>query len=247
MDGACAHSSRQPIHSLTRPGVLRQEIHGPASRHRTVDCLADLPIAERGSSRPIPTAIKARARPRRRNVCVAPPGQHCPQSNPFELRLLEATGRPSVDYESDSLVARFAPNREALSVLRRNNGASLTTDADRSSFFIGLVIVDIFVGLADAISGPYIVLFLVDQAGFSPLSLSAILTARALSSIVFSMVFGAWIDRRTSMAPLLLALAGSVRRLRSARVHDQFFRPARDRRDPDRDWGRRLLPIDRSR
>jgi SET family sugar efflux transporter-like MFS transporter len=86
----------------------------------------------------------------------------------------------------------------------------LTTDADRSSFFIALVIVDIFVGLADSISLPYIVLFLVDQAGFSPLSLSAILTARALSSIVFSMAFGVWIDRRTSVAPLLLALAGSA-------------------------------------
>ena len=86
----------------------------------------------------------------------------------------------------------------------------MTTDADRSSFFIALVVVDVFVGLADAISGPYIVLFLVDQAGFSPLSLSAILTARALSGIAFSTVFGAWIDRRTSVAPLLLALAGSA-------------------------------------
>ena len=86
----------------------------------------------------------------------------------------------------------------------------MTTDADRSSFFIALVVVDVFVGLADSISLPYIVLFLVDQAGLSPLSLSAILTARALSGIVFSMVFGAWIDRRTSVAPLLLALAGSA-------------------------------------
>jgi MFS transporter, SET family, sugar efflux transporter len=86
----------------------------------------------------------------------------------------------------------------------------LTTDADRSSFFIALVVVNIFVGLADSISLPYIVLFFVDQAGFSPLSLSAILTARAVGSIVFSMAFGAWIDKRTSVAPLLLALAGSA-------------------------------------
>ena len=86
----------------------------------------------------------------------------------------------------------------------------MTTDADRSSFFIALVVVDVFVGLADSISLPYIVLFFVDQAGMSPLSLSAILTARALSSIVFSMAFGAWIDRRTTVAPLLLALAGSA-------------------------------------
>jgi SET family sugar efflux transporter-like MFS transporter len=97
-----------------------------------------------------------------------------------------------------------------LSVIRRDNEASLTTDADRSSFFIALVVVDIFVGLADAITGPYIVLFLVDQAGLSPLSLSAILTARALSGIVFSTGFGAWIDKRTTAAPLLLALGGSA-------------------------------------
>jgi SET family sugar efflux transporter-like MFS transporter len=97
-----------------------------------------------------------------------------------------------------------------LSVIRRDNEACLTTDADRSSFFIALVVVDIFAGLADAISGPYLVLFLVDRAGFSPLSLSAILTARALSGIGFSAAFGAWIDRRASVAPLLLALAGSA-------------------------------------
>jgi MFS transporter, SET family, sugar efflux transporter len=40
--------------------------------------------------------------------------------------------------------------------------------------------------------------------------LSAILTARALSGIGFSAAFGAWIDRRASVAPLLLALAGSA-------------------------------------
>ena len=96
-----------------------------------------------------------------------------------------------------------------MSVFCRSNGAALTTDADRSSFFIALVVVDIFVGLADAISGPYIVLFLVDKAGLGPLGLSAILTVRALSAIAFSTVFGAWIDKRTTLAPLLLALAGS--------------------------------------
>jgi hypothetical protein len=40
----------------------------------------------------------------------------------------------------------------------------LTKDADRSSFFIALVGVDVLVGLADAVSGPYIALFLVDEA-----------------------------------------------------------------------------------
>ena len=86
----------------------------------------------------------------------------------------------------------------------------MTTDADRSSFFIALVFVDIFVGLADAISLPYIVLFLVDKAALSPLSLSAVLTARAVSSIAFSSLFGAWIDRRATLKPLILALAGSA-------------------------------------
>jgi SET family sugar efflux transporter-like MFS transporter len=82
-------------------------------------------------------------------------------------------------------------------------------DADRSAFFIALVAVDVLVGLADAISGPYTVLFLVDQAGLSPLSLSVVLTARALGGIAFATAFGAWIDRRTSIRPLLLALLGS--------------------------------------
>jgi len=86
----------------------------------------------------------------------------------------------------------------------------LTTDADRSSFFIALVVVDIFVGLADAISLPYIVLFLVEKAGLSPLSLSVVLTARAVSSIAFSAAFGAWIDKRTTLKPLIFALAGSA-------------------------------------
>jgi SET family sugar efflux transporter-like MFS transporter len=96
-----------------------------------------------------------------------------------------------------------------LSLFSRQNGAALTTDADRSSFFIALVVVDIFVGLADAISGPYIVLFLVDRAGLGPLGLSAILTVRALGAIAFSTAFGAWVDKKTTLAPLLLALAGS--------------------------------------
>lgn len=96
-----------------------------------------------------------------------------------------------------------------MSLFSRQNGAALTTDADRSSFFIALVVVDIFVGLADAISGPYIVLFLVDRAGLGPLGLSAILTVRALGAIAFSTAFGAWVDKKTTLAPLLLALAGS--------------------------------------
>jgi SET family sugar efflux transporter-like MFS transporter len=86
----------------------------------------------------------------------------------------------------------------------------LTPHADRSSFFVALVVVDVLAGLADAMSGPYIVLFLVDQARLSPLLLSVILTARALAGIAFATGLGGWVDRKTSVAPLLLALAGSA-------------------------------------
>ncbi len=86
----------------------------------------------------------------------------------------------------------------------------MTPHAERSSFFLALVVVDVLAGLADAMSGPYIVLFLVDQAHLSPLLLSVILTARALAGIAFATGLGGWVDRRTSVAPLLLALAGSA-------------------------------------
>ena len=86
----------------------------------------------------------------------------------------------------------------------------MTPHADRSSFFIALVVVDVLAGLADAISGPYVVLFLVDRAGLSPILLSVILTARALAGIAFATGFGGWVDRKPSVGPLLLALAGSA-------------------------------------
>ena len=86
----------------------------------------------------------------------------------------------------------------------------MTPHADRSSFFVALVVVDVLAGLADAMSGPYIVLFLVDQARLSPLLLGVILTARALAGIAFATGLGGWVDRKTSVAPLLLALAGSA-------------------------------------
>jgi MFS transporter, SET family, sugar efflux transporter len=97
-----------------------------------------------------------------------------------------------------------------LGVLCGNTEALLTTAVDRSSFFIALVVVDVLAGLADAISGPYLVLFLVDEAHLSPLLLSVVLTARALAGIAFATGFGGWVDRKPSVAPLLLALAGSA-------------------------------------
>ena len=86
----------------------------------------------------------------------------------------------------------------------------MTTHADRSSFFVALVVVDVLAGLADAMSGPYLVLFLVDQAHLSPLLLSAVLTARAVAGIAFATGLGGWVDRKPGVAPLLLALAGSA-------------------------------------
>ena len=123
----------------------------------------------------------------------------------------------------------------------------MTTHADRSSFFVALVVVDVLAGLADAISGPYLVLFLVDQARLSPLLLSAVLTARAVAGIAFATGFGGWVDRKPSVAPLLLALAGSSVGYALARLHDQFRAPARRRGDSVRDWRGGLFPIDCAR
>ena len=85
----------------------------------------------------------------------------------------------------------------------------MKAESDRSSFFVALVVVDVMVGLADAMSIPYFALFLVDQARLAPLWLGAVLTTRAVGGIAFGTAFGAWVDRKTSVAPLLIALGGS--------------------------------------
>ena len=83
-------------------------------------------------------------------------------------------GRLALSDDESSLIAK--PTFGAHSALAGSTRAGpqatrphLTMDADRSAFFIALVAVDVLVGLADAVSGPYTVLFLVDQAGLSPL------------------------------------------------------------------------------
>ena len=86
----------------------------------------------------------------------------------------------------------------------------LTAEARRSSFFVALVVVDVLAGLADSLTGPYLVLYLVDELGLSPLKLGAILTVRAICGIAFGTFFGAWIDKKTSVTPLLIALVGSA-------------------------------------
>ena len=86
----------------------------------------------------------------------------------------------------------------------------LTVETRRSSFFVALVIVDVLAGLADLLTGPYLVLYLVNELGLSPLELGAILTVRAICGIAFGTLFGAWIDKKTSVIPLLIALVGSA-------------------------------------
>jgi MFS transporter, SET family, sugar efflux transporter len=91
----------------------------------------------------------------------------------------------------------------------RRRDLALKADPNRSSFFVALIVVDVMVGVADAMSLPYFALFLVDRARLDPLSLGVVLTARAVGGIAFGTAFGAWVDRRTSVAPLLVALGGS--------------------------------------
>ena len=49
-----------------------------------------------------------------------------------------------------------------------------------------------------------------DELGLSPLKLGAILTVRAICGIAFGTFFGAWIDKKTGVTPLLIALVGSA-------------------------------------
>ena len=113
-------------------------------------------------------------------------------------------------------------------MLCRNNGALFVQRTpDRSAFFIALVVVDVLAGLADGSSGPYVVLFLVDQARLGPLALSAVLTARALGGI--RLCHRLWgVDRqkdeRQALAPRSRRASA---RLRPARLYNRFRRPAR--------------------
>ena len=118
-------------------------------------------------------------------------------------------GSGSWSIKGDSPDGGFLPPAIGWTCFAATMGRLLATHADRSSFFIALVVVDVLAGLADAMSGPYLVLFLVDQARLSPLLLSAVLTARAVAGIAFATGLGGWVDRKPGVAPLLLALAGS--------------------------------------
>ncbi len=73
-------------------------------------------------------------------------------------------------------------------------------------FFVPLATAILFIGLGDAVAGPYMTLFAVDRAHLSPLALGTLLTVLALSSILVSTAFGHWFDRAPSRLPLFLAL-----------------------------------------
>ncbi len=75
-----------------------------------------------------------------------------------------------------------------------------------SRSYVLLVIAALMVGFRDSMAEPYLVLFAVQRAHTSPLALGALLTVRAAGAVLFSMAFGAWVDRRPSLRPLLISL-----------------------------------------
>ena len=77
-------------------------------------------------------------------------------------------------------------------------------------FFPALLATAVLIGFRDAMTGPYLTLFAVEQAHLGPLDLGLFLTVRAAGAIVFAMVFGAWFDRRPGVAPLLVALVTGI-------------------------------------
>ena len=119
----------------------------------------------------------------------------------------------------------------------------LTTDVDRSAFFIALVVVDVLAGLANwslqqlrrAVSrrsgAPR-----PDPAERRP-------DGGALGGIAFATGFGASIDRRTSVQAVAPSSGRVVRGLRPARLHEGLPCPTRHRSDPDGDRRGRLLPV----
>jgi MFS transporter, SET family, sugar efflux transporter len=65
-------------------------------------------------------------------------------------------------------------------------------------------------GVADSITGPYLVLFGADQARLSPLAIGTFVSVTGLSGMVISIWLGRRYDRSPSRRPLLLAVSGSA-------------------------------------
>ena len=76
-----------------------------------------------------------------------------------------------------------------------------------SAVYRSLILASVLVGFRDSMAEPFLILFAVEKAGLRPLELGVLLTVRALGAVIFSMVFGLWLDRAPSILPLTLALA----------------------------------------
>ncbi|GAB3433304.1 sugar efflux transporter [Flindersiella endophytica] len=74
----------------------------------------------------------------------------------------------------------------------------------------GLLAAVLLLGVADSITGPYLVLFGADQARLSPLAIGTFVSVTGLSGMVISTWLGRRYDRNPSRRPLLLAVSGSA-------------------------------------
>lgn len=64
--------------------------------------------------------------------------------------------------------------------------------------------------LAQAMAMTYSTLNAVERVGMGPLQLTVLLTAGAVSGIVFTSLFGRWLDRHARRWPLMLSLAATI-------------------------------------
>ena len=123
----------------------------------------------------------------------------------------------------------------------------MTPHADRSSFFVALVVVDVLAGLADAMSGPVHRAFSRRSGALEPAFAQRHPDRKgARRNRVRHRIgrLGRPEDERRAAAPG----ARRVRdRLRLSRLHHQFRASARHRGVPDRHRGGRLFPVGRAR
>ena len=77
-------------------------------------------------------------------------------------------------------------------------------------FFPALLATAVLVGFRESMTMPYLTLFATEQAHLGPIALGLFLTVRAAGAIAFSILFGAWFDRRPGVAPLIVSLVAGV-------------------------------------
>jgi SET family sugar efflux transporter-like MFS transporter len=76
--------------------------------------------------------------------------------------------------------------------------------------FVAAALGILFAVLAQAMAMSYGTLNAVERAGMSPLQLTVFLTAGAVSGIVFTTLFGRWLDRHARRWPLFLSLVATI-------------------------------------